>query len=87
MTPRERLLAAHRHQLPDRLTWAPYIRTWLRAQERAGDLPEELRGLGYYDALRKLGLGIFDKRGPVVETVWPNVNKVEEEFAGGKRIR
>lgn len=87
MTPRERLVAAHRHEMPDRLPWAPKFKTWLRAHQRAGDLPEELRGLDYYAVARKLRIDIFDKAGPVVETVRPNVQVREEQQAGGRRVR
>jgi len=56
MTHKERILAACRGEVPDRIPWIPRLDLWYNAHRRAGTLPE-----GFEDAtLRQItdGLGV-----------------------------
>ena len=55
MTERERILAAIRGDVPDRLPWVPRLEFWYRAQQRRGNL----RGVSLDDVAARLGVGLY----------------------------
>ena len=59
MTDRERILAAIRGEIPDRLPWVPRMEFWYRARVRAGTLPTELRNLSLMELAGRLGMGYY----------------------------
>ncbi|MBI3682417.1 MAG: hypothetical protein HY235_18715, partial [Acidobacteria bacterium] len=59
MTDRERILAAIRGDIPDRLPWVPRLEFWYRARLRSGTLPAELRGLSLLEIADRLGVGYY----------------------------
>lgn len=59
MTDRERILAAIRGDIPDRLPWVPRLEFWYRARLRSGTLPAELRGLRLLEIADRLGVGYY----------------------------
>ena len=59
MTDRERILAAIRGDIPDRLPWAPRLEFWYRARLRSGTFPAELRGLSLLEIVDRLGVGYY----------------------------
>lgn len=59
MTHRERILAAIRGQVPDRLPWVPRLEFWYRARKRAGTLPAGLESLDVLEVADKLGAGRY----------------------------
>jgi hypothetical protein len=59
MTERERILAAVRGEIPDRLPWVPRLEFWYRARQRAGTLPSELRSLNLIELADRLGVGAY----------------------------
>ena len=59
MTNRERMLAAIRGEVPDRVAFVPRIEFWHRAHLRKGTLPAELRGLSRMEIADRLGVGHY----------------------------
>lgn len=59
MTERERILAAIRGEMPDRLPWVPRLEFWHRARLRAGNLPPEFRSLSLIELADRLGVGVY----------------------------
>jgi len=59
VTDRERILAAIRGDVPDRLPWVPRLEFWHRARLRQGTLPQELRSLDLVEIADKLGVGCY----------------------------
>ncbi len=59
MTDRERILAAIRGDIPDRLPWVPRLEFWHRAALRRGTLPPELRSLSLMEIAARLGVGCY----------------------------
>jgi len=59
MTDRERILAAVRGEVPDRLPWVPRLEFWHRARLRDGTLPAELRPLTLTEIADRLGMGCY----------------------------
>ncbi len=59
MTHRERILAAIRGEVPDRLPWVPRLEFWYRARQRQGTLPPELRSLSLTEMTERLGVGCY----------------------------
>jgi hypothetical protein len=59
MTDRERILAAIRGDMPDRLPFVPRMEFWHRAHLRRGTLPTELRGLSLIEIADRLGVGCY----------------------------
>lgn len=59
MTERERVLAAIRGEVPDRLPWLPRLEFWRRAKLRDGTLPAKLRSLDLVELAEKLGVGCY----------------------------
>lgn len=59
MTHRERVLAAIRGEIPDRLPWIPRMEFWYRAQRRKGTLPPDLRSLSLAEMAERLGVGYY----------------------------
>jgi hypothetical protein len=54
MTHRERILAAIRGEIPDRLPWVPRLEFWYRARLRHGTLLAQIAdrlGVGFYDSI------------------------------------
>jgi len=59
MTHRERIFAAIRGDVPDRLPWVPRLEFWHRARLRRGTLPSELRSLTLTEITERLGVGCY----------------------------
>lgn len=59
MTERERIFAAIRGRIPDRLPWVPRLEFWHRVRLRHGTLPAELRGLSLIQICDRLGVGCY----------------------------
>jgi hypothetical protein len=59
MTHRERILAAIRGDVPDRLPWLPRLEFWYRAKLRDGTLPPEFRGLTLMEITDRLGIAYY----------------------------
>ena len=59
MTHRERILAAIRGEIPDRLPWVPRLEFWHRSRLRQGTLPLELRSLTLTEITDRLGVGCY----------------------------
>jgi uroporphyrinogen-III decarboxylase len=59
MTDRERILAAIRGEVPDRLPWAPRLEFWHRARRRRGTLPADLRSLNLMEIADRLGVAYY----------------------------
>jgi hypothetical protein len=59
MTHRERVLAAIRGEVPDRLPWVPRLEFWHRARLRQGTLPSELRSLSLTQIAERLDVGCY----------------------------
>ncbi len=59
MTDRERILAAIRGNVPDRLPFVPRLEFWHRAHVRRRTLPPELRGLSLIEIADRLGVGCY----------------------------
>jgi len=57
MTHKQRILAACRGELPDRIPWVPRLDLWYNAHSRAGTLPPPYRGLSLRELTDALGLG------------------------------
>jgi hypothetical protein len=84
LTHRQRILAALNHQMPDRLPWAPYFRTWWDAHRQASEVPDFLAGAGdYLQAFAPLGLSILDKGAPAIRPVFEGVEIRQEDLPGG----
>jgi uroporphyrinogen-III decarboxylase len=59
MTDRERILAAIRGEVPDRLPWAPRLEFWHRARIRRGTLPADLCSLSLMEIADRLGVAYY----------------------------
>jgi uroporphyrinogen-III decarboxylase len=59
MTDRERILAAIRGEVPDRMPWVPRLEFWYRGCKRLGKLPPELRDLSLMEVSDRLGVGCY----------------------------
>src|SRR5271157_3654145 len=59
MTERERILAAIRGDIPDRMPWVPRLEFWYRARVRKGAMPSALRGLTLTAVAERLGVGYY----------------------------
>jgi hypothetical protein len=59
MTERERILAAIRGEIPDRMPWVPRLEFWYRARVRNGTMPAALRGLTLNEVAEQLGVGYY----------------------------
>ena len=59
MTHRERVLAAIRGEVPDRLPWVPRLEFWHRARRRQGTLPPALHSLTLTQIAEHLGVGCY----------------------------
>lgn len=59
MTERERILAAIRGDIPDRMPWVPRLEFWYRARVRSGTMPSALRGLTLNAVAEQLGVGYY----------------------------
>ena len=59
MTERERIVAAIRGEVPDRLPWVPRLEFWHRARLRQATLPPELHGLTLTEITKHLGVGCY----------------------------
>ena len=59
MTERERILAAIRGEIPDRMPWVPRLEFWYRARVRNGTMPAALRGLTLNEVAERLGVGYY----------------------------
>lgn len=59
MTHRERIFAAIRGEVPDRLPWVPRLEFWHRARLRGGTLPSELQSLTLTQITERLGVGCY----------------------------
>ncbi|MGA2983871.1 MAG: uroporphyrinogen decarboxylase family protein [Terriglobia bacterium] len=59
MTHRERVLAAIRGKVPDRLPWVPRLEFWHRARLRQGTLPPGLRSLTLTEITERLDVGCY----------------------------
>lgn len=59
MTVRERALAVLNGQKPDCVPWFGDLSYWYCAQDTAGKLPEQYRGVGIYQMHRDLGVGFY----------------------------
>ena len=76
MTHRERILAAIRGDIPDRLPWVPRLDLWYKANRHNGTLPPEWAELSLPEIARDLGVDYI------------LVGKVRwERAAGGSRVR
>jgi hypothetical protein len=71
MNDRERVLAAIRGEIPDRIPWIPRLEFWYRARLRRGDMPAGLGGLTLSQIADRLGVGYY-------ATV-PDFTQTEEE--------
>lgn len=59
MNHRERVLAAIRGDVPDRIPWVPRLEFWHRARLRRGNMPADLRGLSLQEISDRLGVGFY----------------------------
>ena len=59
MNDHERILAAVRGEVPDRIPWIPRLEFWYRARLRRGNMPDDLRGLSLRDVADRLGVGYY----------------------------
>ncbi len=59
MSDRERVLAAIRGEVPDRIPWVPRLEFWYRARQRRGDMPAGLLGLSLREVTERLGVGHY----------------------------
>jgi hypothetical protein len=59
MTERERILAAIRGDVPDRMPWVPRLEFWYRARLRSGTMPADLHGLTLNEVAERLGVGLY----------------------------
>jgi hypothetical protein len=59
MTHRQRILAAIRGELTDRLPWAPRLDFWYRAHTHAGTLPPDLRGLDLHEIAARINAAVY----------------------------
>ena len=59
MTERERVLAAIRGEVTDRVPWVPRLDFWYRAALRKGTMPAEWRGLTVAEVAVRLGCGVY----------------------------
>ncbi|MDP2999776.1 MAG: uroporphyrinogen decarboxylase family protein [Bryobacterales bacterium] len=59
MNDRERILAAIRGEIPDRIPWVPRLEFWYRARRRRGDMPAGLLGLSLREVTERLGVGHY----------------------------
>ena len=59
MNDHERILAAIRGEVPDRIPWVPRLEFWYRARRRRGDMPAGLLGLSLREVTQRLGVGHY----------------------------
>jgi hypothetical protein len=59
MTDRERMLAAIRGAMPDRVPFVPRLEFWYRARQRDGRMPAEFRSLSLMEIADRLGVGFY----------------------------
>jgi uroporphyrinogen-III decarboxylase len=59
MTHRERMLAAIRGEIPDRMPWVPRLDFWFRAHTYQGTMPPHLRGLSILELADRLGVAAY----------------------------
>ncbi len=59
MTHKERIMAAIRGEVPDRLPFLPRLEFWHRSHQRDGTLPPELRSLNLVEIADRLGVGTY----------------------------
>ncbi|MCX6634980.1 MAG: hypothetical protein NT090_07865 [Acidobacteria bacterium] len=59
MNDRERILAAIRGEVPDRIPWVPRLEFWYRARRRRGNMPAGLLGLSLREVTERLGVGHY----------------------------
>ncbi|MBI4877538.1 MAG: hypothetical protein HY822_23150 [Acidobacteria bacterium] len=59
MNDRERILAAIRGEVPDRIPWVPRLEFWYRARLRRGNMPAGLGGLSLPEVIARLGVGHY----------------------------
>jgi len=59
MNERERILAAIRGEIPDRIPWVPRLEFWYRARRRLGNMPAGLLGLSLREVTERLGVGHY----------------------------
>ena len=71
MTHKQRILAACRGQVPDRIPWVPRLDLWHKANARAGTLPPQFQGMSLRELTDAMGVGYHavvpdfrDLRGP-----------------------
>ncbi len=57
MTHRQRILAACRGQVPDRIPWVPRMDLWYNAHSRAGTLPPQFRKASLREIAQAMGVG------------------------------
>ncbi len=57
MTDKQRLLAACRGEVPDRLPWVPRLDLWYQARRRAGTLPPQFAGMTLREITEAMGVG------------------------------
>ncbi len=57
MTHKQRMLAACRGEVPDRIPWVPRLDLWYKAQVQAGTLPERYRGKSLREITEEMGVG------------------------------
>ena len=58
-TDQQRILAAIRGEVPDRIPFVPRLEFWYRARRRNGTLPPELRDLSLVEIASHLGVGYY----------------------------
>jgi uroporphyrinogen-III decarboxylase len=59
MNDRERILAAIRGEVLDRIPWVPRLEFWYRARLRRGDMPAGLLDLSLQEVTQRLGVGHY----------------------------
>jgi uroporphyrinogen-III decarboxylase len=59
MNDHERIMAAIRGEVPDRIPWVPRLEFWYRARLRRGNMPANLRGLSLREVTERLGVGHY----------------------------
>ena len=59
MNDHDRILAAIRGEVPDRIPWIPRLEFWYRARLRRGNMPGNLLGLSLQEITERLGVGHY----------------------------
>jgi hypothetical protein len=57
VTHKQRLLAACRGEVPDRIPWVPRLDLWYQARQRAGTLPPQFAGMTLREITEAMGVG------------------------------